>query len=404
LFCIFCLAFLHIVLAVPVNHDNPDTFEGDIGLDPYTRSIVNGDLAPNQAFKGTKGRIWAGGIIPYTFGPNFDDKRQKLMKQAMEVIEKKTCIRFQARNQENDYVHMVNENACWSMIGRSGGKQLLKMGDHCLQLGTAKHELMHTMGFYHEQSRMDRDNHVKILWENIRKDESYNFKKYNTNYYGQDYDLNSIMHYRKWEFSSNGRDTIQSISDSNLALGNIYFTERDLNAINAMYACPSNPTTVGETYNIKHSGGRCVSINSDNELYFSSKCDTKFKMTSDGKIIDENGSCYVGQTASYGSPIVKSACSVSGVAFTKTKSGSLKQISTGRCIHPDNGSPTPSEGTKLVLWGGCDEDRLKFTFVKVLSCRDLQTSCISSAVQGLCEHPHHIHSMSQNCKRACGKC
>jgi len=117
-------------------------------------------------------------------------------------------------------------------------------------------------------------------------------------------------------------------------------------------------------YNIKHSGGRCVSINSNNELYFASKCDTKFKMTSDGKIIDENGSCYVGQTASYGSPIVKSACSVPGVAFTKTKLGSLKQTSTGRCMHPDNGSPTPNEGTKLVLWGGCDEDRLKFTFVK----------------------------------------
>lgn len=73
--------------------------------------------------------------------------------------------------------------------------------------------------------------------------ESYNFKKYNTSYYGQKYDLNSIMHYRKWDFSKNGRDTIQSKSDPSLALGNVFFTQRDLNAINAMYACPSNPTT-----------------------------------------------------------------------------------------------------------------------------------------------------------------
>ena len=54
------------------------------------------------------------------------------------------------------------------MIGRSGGQQLLKMGSYCLQLGTALHELMHAVGFYHEQSRNDRDNHVTIYWNNIQ--------------------------------------------------------------------------------------------------------------------------------------------------------------------------------------------------------------------------------------------
>jgi hypothetical protein len=33
---------------------------------------------------------------------------------------------------------------------------------------TAAHEIGHTIGYYHEHSRSDRDEFVKILWHNVK--------------------------------------------------------------------------------------------------------------------------------------------------------------------------------------------------------------------------------------------
>ena len=37
---------------------------------------------------------------------------------------------------------------------------------------TVLHEMLHSMGFDHEQSRNDRDNFVKIVWDNIQPSKS----------------------------------------------------------------------------------------------------------------------------------------------------------------------------------------------------------------------------------------
>lgn len=57
---------------------------------------------------------------------------------------------------------------CFSYIGRvfSGG-QVLSIGQYCDGISTVEHEFLHALGFYHEQSRNDRDDFVTIVPENI---------------------------------------------------------------------------------------------------------------------------------------------------------------------------------------------------------------------------------------------
>ena len=59
--------------------------------------------------------------------------------------------------------------SCYSMIGRQGGKQQISLGQGCGYKGVAIHEMMHALGFYHEQSRLDRDNYITINWNNINR-------------------------------------------------------------------------------------------------------------------------------------------------------------------------------------------------------------------------------------------
>ncbi|XP_055330508.1 zinc metalloproteinase nas-13-like [Paramacrobiotus metropolitanus] len=123
----------------------------------------------------------------------------------MRIISHRTgnCLNFVQRTTEEDYISFQKGLQCMSNIGRIGGKQAVTYSPACLkQHGDVQHELLHVLGFFHEHSRADRDEYVKIIWDNIAKSDRDQFAKHeNGNTYGFSYDYESVMHYKHNAFA-----------------------------------------------------------------------------------------------------------------------------------------------------------------------------------------------------------
>ncbi|XP_019738365.1 bone morphogenetic protein 1-like isoform X5 [Hippocampus comes] len=120
--------------------------------------------------------------------------------------EKHTCVTFMERTTEESYiVFTYRPCGCCSYVGRrGGGPQAISIGKNCDKFGIVVHELGHVIGFWHEHTRPDRDEHVSINRDNIQQGQEYNFLKMEpgeVDSLGEVYDFGSVMHYAKNTFS-----------------------------------------------------------------------------------------------------------------------------------------------------------------------------------------------------------
>ncbi|CAH1797561.1 unnamed protein product [Owenia fusiformis] len=181
-------------------------------------------------------KLWPGGVVPFTIDSSISYRQKQTLESALWDFTQLTCIKWVQRTSQTDYVHIQPGTSCSSPIGRTGGRQTMSINTSKWWKGVIVHEMMHAIGFWHEQSRNDRDSYVNILYQNIQPGKESNFQKM-TNQASDilSYDYGSIMQSSGTEFSRNGQPTIVA-KQSGVTLGQIRgFSMLDRKKINALY-------------------------------------------------------------------------------------------------------------------------------------------------------------------------
>uniref|UniRef100_A0A8D0CKG8 Metalloendopeptidase n=1 Tax=Scleropages formosus TaxID=113540 RepID=A0A8D0CKG8_SCLFO len=178
--------------------------------------------------------------VPYVLSNDFSNVQKQLIESAMRDFSSLTCIRFVLRGTQSDYISIENLDGCYSVLGRTGGKQLVSLNKYsCVYYGIIQHELNHALGFYHEHTRSDRDQYVRINWQYVDPSQYYNFEKQNTNNQNTPYDYGSVMHYGRTAFTIQyGMETITPIPDPTVPIGQMNgLSQMDVLRINKLYGC-----------------------------------------------------------------------------------------------------------------------------------------------------------------------
>uniref|UniRef100_A0A7M5V4V5 Metalloendopeptidase n=1 Tax=Clytia hemisphaerica TaxID=252671 RepID=A0A7M5V4V5_9CNID len=190
--------------------------------------------------------LWIDRVVPYVIDPALKDGTDTIV-DAMNEIQSASCIQFVPYTGQSNWIKFVSSSGCWSSVGRKfwvSGYQELSLGSGCLFKGIIIHELLHSLGFYHEQSRYDRDENVEIFWENIPETNQHNFdrqKELRVSGLGTQYDAQSIMHYGKFAFAKDpSKPTIVKLSNPETSIGQRdHLSDTDKEQLNLLYSCTS---------------------------------------------------------------------------------------------------------------------------------------------------------------------
>jgi len=240
---------------------------------------------------------WPNSLVPVEIDNNFQVTEKNTIIESLNEMMAVTNIAFKIRSTETDYVSYrkssLNLGAGSSPVGRKGKKQEIIIST--MSKSVVKHETLHSLGFFHEQSRSDRDDFVRIETKNIEKGAEFNFKKH---YFLASpigaYDFMSIMHYGPMEFGiKEGKTIKQTIfkksNPDDLNMRGEDLSPRDITAVNTIYPVRGSPRTPLPVFNDLYGGNEDWTL----EPYFGSKgtyiADVTGDRRADAIVVNEGG-------------------------------------------------------------------------------------------------------------------
>ncbi|XP_013414655.1 zinc metalloproteinase dpy-31 isoform X1 [Lingula anatina] len=237
---------------VPELADGSVIAEFDILLTPEQDEARHRTRFSRKAVRSRRYR-WPQGIVPYEIDSTVDalsTRARAIIRQAFAHWQAHTCLRFEEYDRTKHYAThrsdrlvFVKGSWCASKLGRIGGRQPLYLARGCLKKGTIIHELGHTIGWIHEQSRPDRDQYVTIDLDRVSYTYKDQYAKEPSSFvdtYNVPYDYYSIMHY-----PSSGEIITKDRRAQNAIGQREGLSFYDAKLANIMYSCSAQcPSTV----------------------------------------------------------------------------------------------------------------------------------------------------------------
>jgi hypothetical protein len=235
------------------------------GKDGKGKAIYQGDIlldnvqdSPNAPHSDSLGVAYASYLwpqvdgvasIPYTIAPSSGDLTN--LNAAITAFNAAFLglIQLVPYTNQTDYVNFYfdpsnTSGSCEAFEGRVGKEQTVGGSGTCT-MATILHEMGHTVGVWHEQSRPDRDTYVNVNYGAVIKASRSFFDQFLDN--DQEltlYDYASVMEYPAFSFSRNGEPCIESLP-AGIPLSNPSgYSAGDIDGIDRLYGLIPTEVTV----------------------------------------------------------------------------------------------------------------------------------------------------------------
>lgn len=220
--------------------DEPELLDGEPSAAPSNDDGTGAAVEPLFAVS-SDSALWPHARIPYTIHSSVSTPGR--VRDALRIWEA-TGVDFVPRTTQRAYVTFIEEpghSVCSAQVGYNGGHRYVYLrdtaaGDDPCNLGVLVHEIGHTLGFWHEHTRPDRDTYVTIHWRYVPSAyrEAYEIKRSGVRRVGA-YDIASSMHYRSTTLTLPGGSAITRRDGTRLLHDWSTLSRGDVAAIRTLY-------------------------------------------------------------------------------------------------------------------------------------------------------------------------